>query len=99
MKENPISIAKFIRELKDTCYRHENIAGNKIYQILRDNKVLYYDESKNNQPNQKLVESGDFIIKKYTEGRLIGEQLILLTNKGQKNLLKWLVSKNYIDVK
>lgn len=67
------------------------IGRNRLFEWLRDNKYLMFHGKHKNEPYQKYIDNGWFVVREYTYNTAYGEQIgtkTYVTGKGQMGIIE-----------
>lgn len=100
-KDN-VNIGEVAKLFNERLEKRKAIGRQKLFQILRDEKVLIQSGDEKNNPQQRYVNAGYFALQAVTWRDVCGEEhfssTTKVTPKGIEWLWKFLIKKGYINV-
>lgn len=100
-KDN-VNIGEVAKLFNERLEKRKAIGQQKLFKILRDEKVLIQQGAEKNNPQQRYVDAGYFELKSVIWHDVCGEEHLSsttkVTPKGIEWLWKFLIKKNYINV-
>ena len=100
--KNSVNIGEVAKLFNERLEKRKAIGQQKMFKILRDERVLMQLGAEKNNPQQRYVDAGYFELKSVMWHDVCGEEHLSsttkVTPKGIEWLWKFLIKKNYINV-
>ena len=96
------NIGEVAKLFNERLTKQKAIGRTQMFEILRNERVLIQDGAEKNQPQQRYIDAGYFILQPATwdngHGELKFSSTSKVTPKGIEWLWKFLIKRNYINI-